>query len=102
MNSTASMILYSSWVLQKAAEMKKLSKVSVCMALVALSFLFLTLTYAEGTDPASAYVIPNKGVLEEEMTNLEESCEGIGQEDCLMRRTHAAHTDYIYTQKQKP
>lgn len=31
------------------------------------------------------------------------SCEGAADKDeCLMRRTLAAHTDYIYTQKQKP
>ncbi|KAH7850960.1 hypothetical protein Vadar_005239 [Vaccinium darrowii] len=33
---------------------------------------------------------------------VEESCEGVGDEECLMRRTLAAHIDYIYTQKQKP
>ncbi|KAK8656393.1 hypothetical protein V6N13_098346 [Hibiscus sabdariffa] len=35
---------------------------------------------------------------------LEDSCEGIVEEDeeCLMRRTLAAHLDYIYTQKTKP
>ncbi|KAJ6335304.1 hypothetical protein OIU76_007425 [Salix suchowensis] len=30
------------------------------------------------------------------------SCEGPGEEECLMRRTLAAHVDYIYTQKHKP
>jgi len=30
------------------------------------------------------------------------SCEGLGEEECLMRRTLAAHTDYIYTQKNNP
>lgn len=33
----------------------------------------------------------------------DESCEGVdGREECLMRRTLAAHVDYIYTQKHKP
>ncbi|XP_027333566.1 phytosulfokines-like [Abrus precatorius] len=31
----------------------------------------------------------------------DESCEE-GTEECLTRRTLAAHTDYIYTQKHKP
>ncbi|XP_010548468.1 PREDICTED: phytosulfokines 2-like [Tarenaya hassleriana] len=31
----------------------------------------------------------------------EESC-GVEDEDCLMRRTLAAHLDYIYTQKKHP
>ncbi|KAL2346499.1 hypothetical protein Fmac_000499 [Flemingia macrophylla] len=33
----------------------------------------------------------------------DESCERIdGREECLMRRTLAAHVDYIYTQNHKP
>ena len=38
----------------------------------------------------------------EEKANVEEACEGMDEEECLMRRTLAAHTDYIYTQKQNP
>ncbi|XP_059461535.1 phytosulfokines-like [Corylus avellana] len=38
-----------------------------------------------------------------ENVDVEESCEGVeGKEGCLMRRTLAAHLDYIYTQKHKP
>lgn len=44
----------------------------------------------------------NLKVLEEEKIDMEESCDGIGEEECLMRRTLVAHTDYIYTQKHKP
>lgn len=36
------------------------------------------------------------------INNVEESCKGIGEEECLMRRTLAAHLDYIYTQKENP
>lgn len=43
-----------------------------------------------------------KVINEAEEVMVEESCEGVGEEECLMRRTLAAHTDYIYTQKQKP
>ncbi|KAI3462669.1 hypothetical protein Pfo_019332 [Paulownia fortunei] len=32
----------------------------------------------------------------------EESCQGIGEEECLMRRTLTAHLDYIYTQQHNP
>ncbi|KAK1423438.1 hypothetical protein QVD17_18741 [Tagetes erecta] len=39
---------------------------------------------------------PSKG------DEVEEGCEGIGEEECLMRRTLVAHLDYIYTQKKKP
>ncbi|CAK9165522.1 unnamed protein product [Ilex paraguariensis] len=33
---------------------------------------------------------------------VDENCEGVGDEECLMRRTLAAHIDYIYTQKKNP
>ncbi|KAK3413996.1 hypothetical protein EUGRSUZ_I02494 [Eucalyptus grandis] len=39
---------------------------------------------------------------EVEKVEVERGCEGIGEEECLMRRTLEAHLDYIYTQKQKP
>ncbi|KAK7283231.1 hypothetical protein RIF29_12621 [Crotalaria pallida] len=35
-----------------------------------------------------------------ELDDDDESCKGV--EECLMRRTLAAHVDYIYTDKQKP
>ncbi|KAI3824162.1 hypothetical protein L1987_05611 [Smallanthus sonchifolius] len=33
---------------------------------------------------------------------VEEGCEGVGEDECLMRRTLVAHLDYIYTQKKNP
>ncbi|KAL3726247.1 hypothetical protein ACJRO7_031174 [Eucalyptus globulus] len=33
---------------------------------------------------------------------LDDSCKGVGEEECLVRRTLAAHIDYIYTQKHHP
>ncbi|KAF7849167.1 hypothetical protein BT93_C0514 [Corymbia citriodora subsp. variegata] len=33
---------------------------------------------------------------------LDASCKGVGEEECLVRRTLAAHIDYIYTQKHNP
>ncbi|KAD6795343.1 hypothetical protein E3N88_06239 [Mikania micrantha] len=40
----------------------------------------------------------------EEVTkaNDVENCTGSGEEECLMRRTLAAHLDYIYTNKSNP
>ncbi|TQD74061.1 hypothetical protein C1H46_040402 [Malus baccata] len=37
-----------------------------------------------------------------EKSMVEESCEGVGEDECLTRRTLAAHIDYIYTQKHSP
>ncbi|GJW06835.1 phytosulfokines 3-like protein [Tanacetum coccineum] len=42
----------------------------------------------------------NKGGAE--TVETEEGCEGIGEDECLMRRTLVAHIDYIYTQKKNP
>ncbi|KAF8089684.1 hypothetical protein N665_0499s0012 [Sinapis alba] len=39
----------------------------------------------------------------EKLEQGEENCEGVGEEECfLIRRTLAAHTDYIYTQNHNP
>ncbi|KAI7741028.1 hypothetical protein M8C21_029724 [Ambrosia artemisiifolia] len=46
--------------------------------------------------PTTTMRTPSKGV------EVEEGCEGIGEEECLMRRTLVAHLDYIYTQKKNP
>ncbi|KAF9678158.1 hypothetical protein SADUNF_Sadunf07G0005800 [Salix dunnii] len=80
-------------------------KVTTLFLIVAL-LLCSTLTYAAGPEPG----FPNgslpknhQQVVEaEHAEGMEEICEGVGEEECLMRRTLAAHTDYIYTQKQKP
>ncbi|KAK7280239.1 hypothetical protein RJT34_25301 [Clitoria ternatea] len=87
--------------------MKMSSKISATLGfIVFFFFFFLTSTYEARDVPAfSTIMISSKtqhGVLEEESVNVEESCDGIGGEECLMRRTLVAHTDYIYTQKQKP
>ncbi|KAK7307698.1 hypothetical protein VNO77_40991 [Canavalia gladiata] len=34
--------------------------------------------------------------------SIDESCDGIGEEECLIKRTLTAHIDYIYTQKHNP
>ncbi|KAE8687701.1 Phytosulfokine [Hibiscus syriacus] len=39
---------------------------------------------------------------DDKVQELEDSCEGIVEEECLMRKTLAAHIDYIYTQKTNP
>nr|AFK37929.1 unknown [Lotus japonicus] len=86
--------------------MKMWSKVSAILCLALFFFLFLTLTYAARHDPSSSPIISSStqhGVLEDDKVEMEEeNCEGIKEEECLMRRTLVAHTDYIYTQKQKP
>ncbi|KAG7966451.1 hypothetical protein I3843_08G052200 [Carya illinoinensis] len=56
---------------------------------------------ARGDSPATT----RHGDVEARNLEVEESCElggAKGKEECLMRRTLAAHLDYIYTQKKKP
>ncbi|CAB4314473.1 unnamed protein product [Prunus armeniaca] len=57
-----------------------------------------TLVYAARPEPAFSAKTQIEGV----ETEVDESCEGAGEEECLMRRTLAAHVDYIYTQKHNP
>ncbi|XP_028772811.1 phytosulfokines 3-like [Neltuma alba] len=80
--------------------------------LAALFFttIFLCYVMSQASRPQPAFLkdsspkTPHLGVeseAEHELT-VEERCEGIGEEECLIRRTLAAHVDYIYTQKHKP
>ncbi|KAK4260212.1 hypothetical protein QN277_003358 [Acacia crassicarpa] len=80
--------------------------------LAALFFttIFLCFVLSQASRPQPAFLkdsfaqTPHLGVeseTEHEVT-MDESCEGVGAEECLMRRTLAAHVDYIYTQKHKP
>ncbi|XP_048335354.2 phytosulfokines 3 [Ziziphus jujuba] len=72
----------------------------------ALFFLALVLcsSLAHASRPVPKQAIDqaktqHEGIEAEKAEVVEESCEGIGEDECLMRRTLAAHTDYIYTQK---
>ncbi|KAK8716591.1 hypothetical protein V6N13_043897 [Hibiscus sabdariffa] len=69
--------------------------------------LVSTLSFAARTGPAFSPAQTQLQVTVEteqssEGVEVEDSCEGIAEDECLMRRTLAAHVDYIYTQKQKP
>ncbi|KAG6517467.1 phytosulfokines-like [Zingiber officinale] len=71
-----------------------MSKSTALLLLIAL-LLFASLAEAarhEPADPANAQ--QQVGESEE----IEEGCEQVGEDECLMRRTLEAHTDYIYTQ----
>ncbi|CAL5209810.1 unnamed protein product [Lathyrus oleraceus] len=79
------------------------SKVSSPLCLIVFFFLFLTITYATRLGPVSSLNISTNTPYEVlEDVDIEENCEDINEDDCLMRRTLVAHTDYIYTQKQNP
>ncbi|KAJ0085603.1 hypothetical protein Patl1_08792 [Pistacia atlantica] len=71
---------------------------------VALLFTFM-LTYSATARPNPTLIAHSltKTQLEEveaagNVVDAEESCEGVGNEECLRRRTLGAHLDYIYTQ----
>ncbi|KAB1203970.1 Phytosulfokines 3 [Morella rubra] len=79
-----------------------MSKLSTLLVFALL--LSLALTYAARPEPTlaeEALVRTQDGVVKAENAKVEESCEELleGKEECLMRRTLAAHIDYIYTQK---
>ncbi|KAL0915790.1 hypothetical protein M5K25_013245 [Dendrobium thyrsiflorum] len=70
------------------------------MAKAAAFFILITLvlsissTHAASRHPADE---PSSAQgFDEEKADL--SCDGVGEEECLMRRTLVAHIDYIYTQ----
>ncbi|KAG2704776.1 hypothetical protein I3843_05G020700 [Carya illinoinensis] len=81
------------------------SKVST-LCLVAALLLFYTLTSATARPEPTFADIPSLKTQHRDAelgkVMVEETCEGAGEEECLERRTLAAHIDYIYTQKHKP
>ncbi|KAF9621124.1 hypothetical protein IFM89_016618 [Coptis chinensis] len=79
-----------------------MSKVSSVFMIAIL--LFFTLTFAARSNPVLPKDSPVNNQQEHVGAEMEvdQSCEGIGEEECLMRRTLVAHTDYIYTQKNEP
>ncbi|TKY70679.1 Phytosulfokines 3 [Spatholobus suberectus] len=64
-------------------------------------FLCRMITHSARLEPAfhkesSVLALP------QDVEAVDENCEGIKNEECLMRRTLTAHIDYIYTQKHNP
>ncbi|XVF39777.1 hypothetical protein PTKIN_Ptkin01aG0059800 [Pterospermum kingtungense] len=73
----------------------------LCTLFIAAFLLNFVLSH--GARPQPAFPLTHhEGVVEAEKVDIDENCEGAGKEECLMRRTLAAHVDYIYTQKHKP
>ncbi|KAL3526909.1 hypothetical protein ACH5RR_011565 [Cinchona calisaya] len=74
--------------------------------IVALLFSLISLSFAARPEPAfhdaTTLVKTQQHGVEAEQVEKEENCGGIGEEECLMRRTLVAHIDYIYTQNHKP
>ncbi|KDP44544.1 hypothetical protein JCGZ_16377 [Jatropha curcas] len=76
------------------------------LCIIAFLLISLTLANAIRPEPAFAGVSPVKSehrdIGQANRDEVEENCVGVEEEECLMRRTLAAHIDYIYTQKNSP
>ncbi|XVE95053.1 hypothetical protein REPUB_Repub02eG0063400 [Reevesia pubescens] len=72
----------------------------LCTLFIAALLFNCMLSYAARSEPA--FLLTQNKEVEAEKVDIDENCEGDGQEECLMRRTLAAHVDYIYTQNHKP
>ncbi|XVF36451.1 hypothetical protein REPUB_Repub19eG0059700 [Reevesia pubescens] len=66
-------------------------------AVLLLNFM---LSYAARPEPG--FPLTQYEGIEAEKVDIDENCKDVGKEECLMRRTLAAHVDYIYTQNHKP
>ncbi|KAK9064905.1 hypothetical protein SSX86_016287 [Deinandra increscens subsp. villosa] len=66
------------------------------------TIFFLTLSLLISATLPSARQEPTTTTTPSNDVDVEECCEGVGEEECLMRRTLVAHLDYIYTQKKNP
>ncbi|XP_049357627.1 phytosulfokines 3 [Solanum verrucosum] len=82
-----------------------MSKASASFFFIILLLCF-ALSYAARPQPlfheATLNNIQQQDVVEPKEVGKEESCKGVKEEECLERRTLAAHLDYIYTQNQSP
>ncbi|KAL9464138.1 hypothetical protein AB3S75_001856 [Citrus x aurantiifolia] len=80
-----------------------MAKVKVATLFIIVLLLVSTLTYA--ARPAPAFENNHSPANTQQGMDAvggDDNCDGEGEEDCLNRRTLAAHLDYIYTQKHKP
>ncbi|XP_038991202.1 phytosulfokines-like [Hibiscus syriacus] len=82
---------------------------SFCLIVFLLFFTLSPAAVARPEPTASQVQHPNapikslNPVTETERVEVDDICRGIKEEEeCLMRRTLAAHVDYIYTQKTNP
>ncbi|CAD5180310.1 unnamed protein product [Musa acuminata subsp. malaccensis] len=67
---------------------------------VLIAFLvFVSLAHAGRTAPVEYPEKTSLQGVQKETPERVEGCEGVGADECLMRRSLAAHTDYIYTQE---
>ncbi|KAL4568795.1 hypothetical protein LXL04_024411 [Taraxacum kok-saghyz] len=72
-----------------------MSRTTVLFVMLSL-LLSSSFSTAARPEPTTTITVPTKAVA------VEQGCEGVGEEECLMRRTLVAHLDYIYTQKTNP
>ncbi|KAL0450139.1 UNVERIFIED_CONTAM: phytosulfokine3 [Sesamum latifolium] len=75
---------------------------SKATAFFIVALLLFSLCSASRPTPTAQDKVEAKNEVKVEAGQVEESCQGIGEDECLMRRTLAAHLDYIYTQHHKP
>ncbi|KAJ4838946.1 hypothetical protein Tsubulata_024945 [Turnera subulata] len=68
------------------------------LATLCIIALFLSFVLAYAARPLPSF---HGDSLELEDEGAEASCDGVGEEECLTRRTLVAHVDYIYTQEHK-
>ncbi|KAE9457269.1 hypothetical protein C3L33_10829, partial [Rhododendron williamsianum] len=78
-----------------------MSKFTTLFMLTLLLFSMLTYTTAR-PGPNLVKTQNEDAEIEKNEVYHEENCDGVDKEECLIRRTLAAHIDYIYTQKQGP
>uniref|UniRef100_A0A7N1A6K3 Phytosulfokine n=1 Tax=Kalanchoe fedtschenkoi TaxID=63787 RepID=A0A7N1A6K3_KALFE len=71
-------------------------------SMIILAFLLFSLIPQHASARPLQGTLPHKEVHqgdEKAVDAAEDGCDGISEYECLMRRSLAAHLDYIYTQK---
>ncbi|KAL6530011.1 hypothetical protein OROMI_028656 [Orobanche minor] len=78
------------------------NKMSKATTIFVAALLFFSLCSAARPDPTSRIKVSDTGNEINEEAQVDESCHGVGEDECFMRRSLIAHIDYIYTQEKKP
>ncbi|CAN4107817.1 unnamed protein product [Withania somnifera] len=73
----------------------------LCTVCMIAFLLLLTLTCAASRPMKSTPPMEHSKDKTATEVEVEDKWEGVGEEECLMRRTLEAHLDYIYTQRHK-
>ncbi|KAK9066983.1 hypothetical protein SSX86_014307 [Deinandra increscens subsp. villosa] len=81
---------------------RTMSRATIVFLTLLLALFFMFSSSSEARLVPEALTSTVSATTQKGVQVVEDSCEGVGKEECLERRTLVAHLDYIYTNDKKP